>query len=253
MLSKSFRIATGLAFLGIAALGTGCPTRDISQLDSTPVIEVMTPIIVKTNRQVDILFVVDNSTSMDDEQASLTTNFPKFINRLTTVQGGLPDVHLGVISSDVGIGPTFVQAQCKPGGDHGDLQNTPRPLGSGCPVPNNGARFISDVAAPGSDGGTRIQNYNGGIAALPDVFKCIAQLGTLGCGFEHHLESMKEALDGTNTGNAGFLRDDAYLAVIILADEDDCSDKDPSLFDPNPQLDTSLSLTTTKLATRACS
>jgi hypothetical protein len=241
MLSKSFRIATGLVFLGIAALGTtGCPTRDISQLDSTPVVEVMTPITVKTNRQVDILFVIDNSDSMREEQASLTTNFGKFINRLTTVQGGLPDVHLGVISSDVGIGPNFMQQQCNPGGDRGDLQNTPRT--AGCPVPNNGARFISDVAAPGSDGGTRIQNYNGGIAALPDVFKCIAQLGITGCGFEQHLESMEEALDGSNTGNAGFLRDDAYLAVIILADEDDCSAQDPSLFDPNPQLNTSLSL-----------
>ena len=41
---------------------------------------------------------------------------------------------------------------------------------------------------------------------------------------------MKRALDGSVPGNAGFLRQGAYLAVIFLTDEDDCSVKDKSLF-----------------------
>jgi hypothetical protein len=45
-----------------------------------------------------------------------------------------------------------------------------------------------------------------------------------GCGFEQHLEAMERALVKHRHGdNAGFLRDDSILVVIILTDEDDCS------------------------------
>jgi hypothetical protein len=59
---------------------------------------------VKLNRNIDILFVVDNSGSMIEEQASWRHNFPAFINVLNTIEGGLPDVHIGVISTNVGTG-----------------------------------------------------------------------------------------------------------------------------------------------------
>jgi len=223
-----------------ALLLAACPTRDISSLAVTPAVELKKEIPVATNRNVDILFVIDNSTSMNDKQDTLAANFPLFINVLNAIQGGLPNVHIGVTSSDVGV-PPFTQEQCTGTGDHGLLQNTPRAsdasrcAGSSttgtCPVPNAGARFISDIALPD---GTRQRNYSGSLA---DVFTCIARLGTCGCGFEHHLEGMKQALDGSNPQNAGFLRDDAYLAVIILGDEDDCSARDTQVFDPNPQLD----------------
>jgi hypothetical protein len=48
---------------------------------------------------------------------------------------------------------------------------------------------------------------------------------------------MRRALDGSRSANMGFLREIAYLAVIILADEDDCSARDPRLFDPAVELD----------------
>ena len=41
---------------------------------------------------------------------------------------------------------------------------------------------------------------------------------------------MKRALDGSRPENAGFLREGAFLAVVILTDEDDCSVKDPAIF-----------------------
>jgi hypothetical protein len=50
---------------------------------------------------------------------------------------------------------------------------------------------------------------------------------------------MKRALDGSNPENDGFVRPDAFLAVIILGDEDDCSGKAPgALYDPS-QMDLS--------------
>jgi hypothetical protein len=52
----------------------------------------------------------------------------------------------------------------------------------------------------------------------------------VGCGFEQPLEAMYLALD-QNPANAGFLRDDAVLAILFLTDEDDCSATDGSVFD----------------------
>jgi hypothetical protein len=75
----------------------------------------------------------------------------------------------------------------------------------------------------------RCRNYAG--ESLEDAFACIASLGTLGCGFEQPLEAMVKALDDANAHNAGFLRESAYLGVILLTDEDDCSASNPQLFD----------------------
>jgi hypothetical protein len=105
-------------------------------------------------------------------------------------------------------------------GPDGLLQNTARV--TGCTPPTG--RFISDVK---DSSGVRTVNYTG---TLADAFSCIAQVGAAGCGFEAPLEAMKRALDGSRPENAGFIRDAAYLAVIILTDEDDASVADPALF-----------------------
>jgi len=59
------------------------------------------------------------------------------------------------------------------------------------------------------------------------VFTCIAAVGSSGCGFEQELAAITRALgaDGkpAPAENAGFLRDDAALFIMVLADEDDCS------------------------------
>jgi len=48
---------------------------------------------------VDVLWVVDNSCSMGDDQASLTTHFPTFIDYFENVEG--IDYHIGVVSTDM--------------------------------------------------------------------------------------------------------------------------------------------------------
>ncbi len=48
---------------------------------------------------VDVLWVVDNSCSMSDDQDSLTTHFPTFIDYFENVQG--IDYHVGVVSTDM--------------------------------------------------------------------------------------------------------------------------------------------------------
>lgn len=167
---------------------------------------------------VDILFVIDNSGSMAEEQYSLVTNFQRFVQMLES-SGHLPGLHIGVISTDVGAGP-FNISGCSGNGDNGVLQSAPR---SACEPPLGA--FISDV--PDGVGG-RVTNYSG---TLADVFACIASLGIDGCGFEQPLESLRRALNDSNPSNAGFLRPAAALAVVILSDEDDCSTADTSMFD----------------------
>jgi hypothetical protein len=171
---------------------------------------------------------------MKEEQESLAANFPRFLNVLNSIEGGLPNVHIAVVSSDVGI-PPFTAEACTGNGDDGRMQNTPRPLppATSCSVPRDGARYIEDIA--GAAGQPRIRNYDGN---LEEVFGCMARLGNSGCGVEQHLEAMRRALDGRHPENGGFLRPNAYLGVIILADEDDCSARDTQVFNPATQFDT---------------
>ena len=57
---------------------------------------------VTVNRDVDILFVIGDSPSMLDKQTNLKNNVPNFINVLNSIEGGLPNIHLGVVSTDLG-------------------------------------------------------------------------------------------------------------------------------------------------------
>jgi hypothetical protein len=202
----------GIAGLAAASLLTACPDREVSELKPDQGKVEYKDIPVTVNRDLDLLFVIDNSGSMGEEQASLKANFPKFIEVLNTVQGGLPNVHIAVINSDMGTvgGPPIGivgMGGCANSGTDGVMRELPG-------QPN--VRYVSDVKDDVT--GTRTTNYTGSLA---NVFSQMADVGTGGCGFESHLGSMRRALD--NPTNAGFLRPDAYLAVIIIADEDDCS------------------------------
>lgn len=222
---------TSTYLLGLAAIGasllTGCPDRDISKVNPEQGRVEYKDIPVNLNRNIDILFVIDDSPSMADKQKNLADNFINFINVLNQVQGGLPDVHIGVVTSDMGTDSTqdapasaigtAGNGGCSGTGKSGNLQVPPSANVSGT--------FISDIK---TDDDMRTRNYTG---TLTDAFSAMAKVGAGGCGFEQHLEAMKRALDN-NPANAGFLRPDAYLAVIFIADEDDCSMSHGSMLGP---------------------
>jgi hypothetical protein len=168
--------------------------------------------------KLDLLFVVDNSNSMMQEQANLKASFPGFLKALDLLPGGRPDLHVGVVSSNFGAGPTQPAAECPPGGDRGVLQVLPE-----CGL-DPAVRFLS-VDALGK------ANFTGSLA---DRFACVATLGIKGCGYEHQLQSMRAALDQRTSENAGFLRPDAYLGIVILSDEDDCSGEPTANFFADP-------------------
>jgi hypothetical protein len=199
-------------------------------------------VLVSPERQVDILFVVDNSPSMDPKQEALVKAFPKMIEVLQKVPGGLPDLHIGVISSDMGAGGGESGGNCDvvlgnrgllwgndPSVDpasqrnkYATVKNLKNAAGAdGCGM-GSGQRWIEDTL--NADSTTRTKNYQGDLA---DVFSCLAtSVGVNGCEFEHQLQSLRVALNPSaevNPKNYGFLRPSAYLAVVIITDEDDCS------------------------------
>ena len=167
------------------------------------------------NRELDILFVIDDSASTADKQVRFAAAFPQMMDVLAQIDGGLPNLHIGVVTSDMGTsssgtapGPAVGQiggGGCAGFGKDGALQKTAAMTDV----------YLSDVAG---SAGARIKNYTG---ELRDAFGELARVGDTGCGFEQHLAAMKRALG--NPLNAGFLRRTANLAVVFLADEDDCS------------------------------
>jgi hypothetical protein len=179
-----------------------------------------------TFRGVDILVVVDNSMSMAEEQMTMAAQFPELIQDLLNpdldpytgrpVHAPITDVHIGVVSTDMGTGGHVVET-CHDSmvGDDGVLQNTPNPEMTGCEA--SYPRFLGyDVSAPNPDL----------VNKMAVDFGCIGVLGIDGCGFEQQLKSPLKALT-TNAEpggpNAGFLRDETVLVVIWLTDEEDCS------------------------------
>jgi hypothetical protein len=190
--------------------------------------------------EVDILFMVDNSLSMAPIQQQLSAGFEAFGRVLDELPGGTPDLHIGVVSSDMGAG-TGIQA-CDGNGNAGVLQNSPRGSCTNTTL-HGGERFIAVRTDPST--GQRITNYDA--STLTEVFSCIANLGDTGCGFEQPLLSVMRALgadDYQPAENAGFLRRDAFLAVILITNEDDCSARSGAadgLFDTNQRtLETTL-------------
>jgi hypothetical protein len=164
-------------------------------------------------RDIDILFMIDNSPSMEQEQNNLGRNFPAFIDELKKIPGGLPSVHIGVISSDLGAGSTALAGGCgRVTGDRGVLQ-----VKANCGI-TGADKFLK--SEPNGTANPTV-NFTGDLGT---VFSCMAKLGVTGCGYEHQLQSTRFALyESITPDNKGFLRENAFLAIIFITDEDDCS------------------------------
>jgi hypothetical protein len=167
-----------------------------------------TPVAPPGPAKIDLLLVIDDSGSMGAKQRLLAAGFRGLLDGLDRLPTGRPDLHVGVVSSSVGAGPTG--ASCAVGGDRGVLQVRP-----GCGLdPAIGGRYLT-LDSQGN------ANFTGDLRAR---MACLIQLGQAGCNFEHHLQALRLALDEAATPeNSGFLRPDAHLGIVLLSDDDDCS------------------------------
>ena len=154
--------------------------------------------------KMDIVFVIDNSQSMKEEQENLAQNFPEFvkvIDEYETQAGETLDYRVAVTTTD----DVTDQGKFRKGRGQGADQTCD-------PGPNN-KPWLERTDAD-------ISKY----------FSCRAQVGTLGTNVERPLEAAKLAVtsridDGQNAlgGTTSFIREDALLAFVILTDEDEGS------------------------------
>src|SRR5688572_6560767 len=96
--------------VGLAALLCACGGGGKTPTDGGDGRVQVVSVPVTPNRDLDLLFVVDDSASMADKQNNLAINLPNFINVLSTLEGGLPNVHMGVVTTDMGTKGTQVAA-----------------------------------------------------------------------------------------------------------------------------------------------
>lgn len=196
-------------------------------------------------RDVDILFVIDNSPSMTPKQLKLAENIPRFIQ---AIEAKNLNYHVGIVTTDVGTlpasgrpFPTSAGSCDTAKGDDGLLQNLPCTERSLSPaaqqacqtlcqdprfVPQNGQRFISKQAGISNVPVAMMLDPKTGklVDRGPEnAFKCMALVGDRGCGVESPLEAARRALAEHPTENANFLRANSTLALIFVTDEDDCS------------------------------
>ncbi len=144
----------------------------------------------------DLLLVVDDSGSMQDKQTSLANNFASFIQYAVAAN----------VDYQIGVTTTTVAAQdCVPG--FGCINNNSvAPAGK---LRNESGLYILKPTTPN----------------LSQRFAQFVNVGTNGSGSEQGLDTAVMALTPPLIANenAGFLRADANLAVVVVSDAGDQS------------------------------
>ncbi len=225
---------------GGTGVGPGCNNGDVGCTD-----------------QIDLLFVIDNSGTMGEEQINLGRNFPLLIQRLENLTDsmGMPvnaDVNIMVTTSDFGNplctpfepegydparGAPISTACTSRLQDFTDLVGTnsvPEACQNTCPVPvqpdgpfinfTSTSDNIPDNVMPADIDGDGMLD-----SPAAQALACIGPQGINGCGYESQLENMLQALNPAAVWNKGatpFLREGALLAVAMVTDEADCSVED---------------------------
>lgn len=154
-------------------------------------------------QKLDLLFVIDNSGSMGQEQANLIANFPMFITVLDA--SGL-DYRVAVTTTSRDY-----------------HYNMTLPVGGSLPQ-NTGAGDDGRMLQPASCSMTK-RWIDKGDPTPAQTFSCVANVGTSGNSDEMPLGAMRDAFEDRmmDNTNAGFRRNDALLGVVFLTDEEDCS------------------------------
>jgi hypothetical protein len=170
---------------------------------------------------VDVLYIIDNSPSMYDEQQTLIANFGTFSADMQAALAEVDSYHIGVITTDdFGTEGIF--------DDGYDTVNQSFPecqeLGGLVIEAHSGS------CLPFADGSNFITEADD----LVTKFSCIANVGEDGDSDEKvgdALIAMIQSQVGNNNVSAcneGFFRTDALLVLVILTDENDVSSTGPT-------------------------
>lgn len=200
-----------LAVVVVAACGGGGAPLDAA-IDASDGRATVASYPAERHGAVDLLFMIDNSVGTFDYEVSLASHFQVFLDTLQAIPLGLPDLHIGVVTSDLGTSAADGTTAPSHGGGAGS-----------CGGQGEGGILRTTASVQGAFI-TATNHAN----SLADAFADLVRVGSTGCGFEQSIEATKRALTNT-TDNAGFLRSDALLGIIYVTDEDDCSIAHPGI------------------------
>ncbi len=166
-------------FLALAALGVGCTE---AQLEAR---EVTDRFVQGSNRPVDVLFVIDNSNTMEAAQTDFIAAFPTFLSQVDAAEVSW---QMGVVTTDM---------------------TDPEQRGRLRSLPDGGRVLSATTSDPEA------------------AFAEAAAAGTEGSQMERGLSAAWSAISPplATHDNLGFSRDGARLHIVVLSDEDDCSDE----------------------------
>lgn len=186
----------------IAGLSVGC-NKSVDEFSLLADEAAFKQEAVLVAKKIDILWVIDNSGSMETSQNNLASNFTAFINRFEQKNY---DFRMGVITTDAW------EKRFNSGSSKARLRDG---VGS-----NRSGVYIMTPTTPN----------------LSNVFSTNIRQGTAGNGDERALESFRQGL--LEPWNVNFRRPDAFLAVIIVSDEEDFSQTSSSFSEnySNPNL-----------------
>lgn len=154
--------------------------------------------------KVDLLFVVDDSSSMRDEQVNLIASVPTFVQEIELQLAQAEGLHVGVVTTDA-------YGYNAPGCD----------VLGGLVTQTGGADSSAAVCGPYASGlGFMTQQDD-----LGQRFACAAQVGTDGDGDERPIDAALAALGpglaAPGACNEGFSRADALLVLVLITDEEE--------------------------------
>ena len=165
-------------------------------------------------QKVDVLYIIDNSPSMYEEQQTLIANFGTFAAEMQSALTDVEDYHIGVITTD-----NYV--------DEGIFDDSSQTVNAAAPE----CRLLGGLVVQGQAGDCRPfaggQNFITQDDDLASKFACTANVGEDGDSDERVRDALISVLNPTlqnpNACNEGFIRNDALLVVVILTDENDPS------------------------------
>ncbi len=177
-----------------------------------------------SGRAVDVLFVVDNSGSMGEEQSNLARNFDAFIRAADTWDS---DFQIGVVTTQI-EGDVRDPAG---GGSRqpGELLGSPRIITPD--TPSYASVFSENVRVGTGDAGTAESGLESARIALTDpVITDLEAACDEDCVEPYSCVSHPTLGSGCGGYNRGFLRDDASLEIVFVSDEEDQSRADLTFF-----------------------
>ncbi len=169
-----------------------------------------TDVFADCGSAVDLLFVVDDSTSMADGRVNLVVRMEELVRALVLPPDAdgngvpdwapLPDLRVAVVTTDMGA----------PGANE-------------CPDPDGDDAVFAD-------GGWLQWHDDEPDLDFPAAVASLADVGTDGCEFERPLDAIARVLE-RGAEESRLIRRTARLAVVVVTDEDDCSAADPAVYE----------------------